>query len=252
MSRRHQIMGFACSLLLSGLPMVQAASPAAVEFSADTLQTDPQNNQRAGRIYVGKQRIRSEMQQNGQPVVSIVDTEQKTTWVLYPQQRSYIEYSGGAAPGGVADGSPCEGIAGAKCRKLGEEQIQGRPAVKWAVQIPAQSGPVQSTQWIGQKRSILLRQEIQGGPVMEQKLLGEEQLQGRKVERWEMVVTQGEQQQRSTRWFDPQLNLAIKEQNPGGYLRELRNIQVGSQSPELFKIPSDYKKIIPQQPKRSR
>lgn len=252
MSRRRRFIGFTFSLLLSGLPLVQAASPAAVEFSADTLQTDPQDNQRAGRIYVGKQRIRSEMQQNGQPVVSIVDTEQKTTWVLYPQQRSYIEYSGGAAPAGAESGSPCEEIPGARCRKLGEEQIQGRPAVKWSVEIPAQGGPVQSTQWIGQKRSILLRQEIQGGPVMEQKLLGEELLQGRKVERWEMVVTQGAQQQHSTRWFDLQLNLAIKEQNPGGYLRELRNIQVGAQAPELFMIPSDYKKIVPQQPKRSR
>ncbi|MCW8907913.1 MAG: hypothetical protein OQL28_11750 [Sedimenticola sp.] len=252
MSRYSRFRGLGLGLLLSALPLVQAASPAAVEFSADTLQTDPKNNQRSGRIYVGKQRIRSEMQQNGQPVVSIIDTEQRTTWVLYPQQRSYIEYSSADAVAGEQNGSPCEGIPGAECRRLGEEQIQGRPAVKWSVKVPGQGGAVQSTQWIGKQRSILLRQEVPGGPVMEQKMLGVEQLQGREVEKWEMVVTQGSQQQRSTRWFDPQLNLAIREQNPGGYLRELRNIRVGEQSPELFTIPADYRKIVPQPPKRSR
>lgn len=252
MSRYRRFRGLALCLLLSGLPLVQAAPPAAVEFSADTLQTDPKNNQRSGRIYVGKQRIRSEMQQNGQPVVSIIDTDQKITWVLYPQQRSYIEYSGGGSMPDTESGSPCEGIPGAECRRLGEEQIQGRPAVKWSVTVPGQGGTVQSTQWIGKQRSILLRQEIQGGPVMEQTMLGVEKLQGREVEKWEMVMTQGAQQQRSTRWFDPQLNLAIKEQNPGGYLRELRNIQVGPQPPALFTIPSDYRKIVPQSPKGSR
>jgi len=252
MSRYHRVKGLALSLLLSALPLVQAAPPAAVEFSADTLQTDPQNNQRSGRIYVGKQHIRSETQQNGQPVVSIIDTEQKTTWVLYPQQRSYIEYGGAGAVPDTRNGSPCDGIPGAECRRLGEEEIQGRAAVKWSVTVPGQGGSVQSIQWIGKQRSILLRQEIQGGPVMEQKMLGVEQLQGRDVEKWEMVVTQGTQQHRSTRWFDPQLNLAIREQNPGGYLRELRNIQVGAQPPELFTIPADYRKIVPQPPQTGR
>jgi hypothetical protein len=225
-----------------------AASPAAVEFSADTVQTDPQKNQRVGHIFVGKSLVRSEMQQNGQPVVNIVDTENQVTWVLYPQQRSYIEYRMESARPSAEPGSPCEGLPDSQCKRLGEETIQGRPATKWQVRIPSPGGAVQSTQWIGKQRSILLRQEVEGGPVMEQRMLEVEQLHGRTVEKWEMTVSQGDQPvQRSTRWFDPQLNLAIKEENPGGYIRELRNITVAPQDPALFRVPEQFKKIIPQQ-----
>ncbi|WP_275096021.1 hypothetical protein [Sedimenticola hydrogenitrophicus] len=258
MSIRGQCMLLGLSLLVAGVvPGVasaaalgvargEAASPAAVEFSADTVQTDPQKRQRVGRIYVGTSRIRSEMEQNGQPVVNIIDTGQRITWVLYPQQRSYIEYRMETGET-TAPESPCAGIPGARCKRLGDEPVDGRPASKWQVMLPSPRGVVESTQWIGKQRSFLLRQEIQGGAVMEQRLLAMEVLHGRPVEKWEMVLTQGEQPaQRSTRWFDPQLNLAIKEANPGGYVRELQNIMVGPQDPGLFKIPEQFKQIVPQ------
>ena len=249
MSKCREVMWFGLSLFFIGMPLTQAASPAAVEFSADTYQTDPQNNQRTGHIYVGSSRIRSDTQQNGQPIVNIIDTENQITWVLYPQQRSYIEYRMDATQGGAVEkGSPCEGIPGAQCKNLGDDAVQGREATKWEVIMPAQGRSVQSTQWIGKQRSILLRQEVQGGPVMAQRMLGVEQLNGRQVEKWEMTVDQDSQpQQRSTRWFDPQLNLAIKEESPGGYIRELRNISIGTQDPGLFRIPEQFKKIVPQQ-----
>lgn len=244
---------FGFFLLFVGMPYGQSASPAAVEFSADTVQTDPQKNQRVGHIFVGKDRVRSEMQQNGQPVVNIVDTENQMTWVLYPQQRSYIEYRMEPVPPMAEKGSPCEGTPGAQCKKLGEESIQGRMATKWQVVVPSQGGPMQSTQWIGKQRSILLRQEIQGGPVMEQRMLEVEQLHGRSVEKWEMTIRQGDQPvQRSLRWFDPQLNLAIKEESPGGYIRELRNITIAPQDPGLFRVPEQFNKIVPQQPSQKR
>jgi hypothetical protein len=88
---------------------------------------------------------------------------------------------------------------------------------------------------------------------MEQRLLAMEVLHGRPVEKWEMILTQGEQPaQRSSRWFDPQLNLAIKEANSGGYVRELQNITVGPQDPGLFKIPEQFKQIVPRQPGQER
>lgn len=248
MSSRGQIMLFGLSLLFVGIQGGGAASPAAVEFSADTVQTDPQKNQRVGHIFVGKSLVRSEMQQNGQPVVNIIDTDNQITWVVYPQQRSYIEYRMESAKSMAEPGSPCEGLPGSTCTKLGEENIHGRPATKWQVTVASQAGAVQSTQWIGKQRSILLRQEVQGGPVMEQRMLEVEQLHGRTVEKWEMTVSQGDQPvQRSMRWFDPQLNLAIKEENPGGYIRELRNITIAPQDPALFRVPEQFKQITPQQ-----
>ncbi len=249
MSTRGQIIALGFMLLaVAGWSQPGAASPAAVEFSADTVQTDPQKNQRVGRIYVGKSRVRSEMQQNGQPVVNIIDTENQITWVLYPREQSYIEYRMEVPPPLGEKGSPCEGLPGAQCKKLGDEELQGRAATKWQVSVPSQEGTVRSTQWIGKQRSILLRQEIVGGPVMEQRMLDLEQLHGRSVEKWEMVVTRdGQVIQRSTRWFDPQLNLAIREESQGGYIRELHNITIAPQNPDLFLIPEQFKKIVPQQ-----
>lgn len=249
MLTRGQILMWGLSLLLAGITQVQAASPAALEFSADTVQTDPQKNQRVGHIFVGKNRVRSESEQNGQPVVNIVDTENRVTWVLYPRQRSYIEYRMGTQQPAAEPGSPCEGLPGAQCKKLGEERIQGRLATKWQVSIPSQGGTVESTQWIGKEHSILLRQEIKGGTVMEQRMLQVEQFDGRTVEKWEMTVRKGERPvRRSLRWFDPQLNLAIREESPQGYVRELRNISIAPQNPGLFQVPAEFKKIVPQQP----
>lgn len=252
MSGFRQLVSVGLALLCAGIPLAEAATPAAVEFSAETYQSDPNQLQRVGRIYVGKNRIRNESQQNGQPVVNIIDSDNRLTWVLYPQQQSYIEYPMGVVENSAGQkGSPCEGIPGAECKRLGDEMVQERSATKWNVVITGQGGTLRSTQWIGKQRSILLRQEIDGGPVMEQHMQGVEQLNGRQVERWEMTLSQGNQPaQSSTRWFDPQLNLAIKEMNAGGYVRELRNIKIGNQDPELFVIPSHFRQIIPQQPPR--
>jgi hypothetical protein len=250
MSGFRQCISVGFAVMWAGVSLVEAATPAAVEFSADTYQSGPKQVQRVGRIYVGKNRIRSETQQNGQPVVNIIDSDNQLTWVLYPQQQSYIEYPMGSTENVTGQkGSPCEGVPGAECKKLGDDMVQGRPATKWSVVITGQSGAMRSTQWIGKQRSILLRQEIDGGPVMEQHMQTVEQLNGRQVEKWEMTMSQGNQPaQSSTRWFDPQLNLAIKEMNAGGYVRELRNIKIGNQDPELFAIPSHFRKIIPQKP----
>ncbi|AKH20443.1 hypothetical protein [Sedimenticola thiotaurini] len=253
MSIRGQILVLGLCLLLTGIPQVRAASPAAVEFSADTVQTDPQKNQRVGHIFVGKNRVRSESEQNGQPVVSIVDTDSGVTWVLYPRQGSYIEYRMGSGQPVAEAGSPCAGVPGARCKKLGDETLHGRPATKWQVSMPSQKGAVQSTQWIGKQHSILLRQEVKDGPVMEQRMLQVEQFDGRTVEKWEMTVSQGDQPvQRSLRWFDPQLNLAIREESPLGYVRELRNITIAPQNPGLFQVPAEFRKIVPQQQSQKR
>lgn len=253
MSGFRQVFFLSCTMMFIGGGAAKAASPAAVEFSADTYQTGPDQTERVGHIYVGKNRIRSEMEQHGQQVVNIIDSEKQVTWVLYPQQQSYIEYPMGGAEGAATlKGSPCEGIPGAQCKKLGDDKIQGRSATKWDVLVKGQGGSMRSTQWIGKQRSILLRQEIQGGPIMEQRMLAVEELNGRQVEKWEMTVSQNNQSpQSSARWFDPELNLAIKEVNAAGYVRELKNIAIGIQHPVLFTIPDYFKKIVPQpQPAR--
>jgi hypothetical protein len=238
---------FAATLMGSG-------SVAAVEFAADSYQKGPQGES-SGRIYVGKKRIRMESVQGGQQVVQIIDSEQGSTWVLYPGQRSYLEMpgqGGGASSARVGkqqgESSPCEFLPSARCERQGVESVNGRTAVKWHIVSTQQGQPVESTQWIDQEKGIALRQEMSGGQRMDMKLLGEDNISGRSVEKWEVTMSQGTQQaQQLLRWFDPELNLAIREEFPGGFVREMKNIKLAPQDASLFEVPAGYKKIaLPQ------
>ena len=223
---------------------------AAVEFSADTMQIIPKLQNRAGRIFVGKSRVRTELEMNGQILITIIDPTNQISWVLYPEQRRYTEHDNRSANPNrpavrmIKADSPCQGQVGAVCERLGEEEIQGRIAVKWDVSSKSEKGIFHSLQWIDKDRSILLRHVLDNGPWMEQSLLGMDTLNNRVVEKWEQVFVRPDAlPQTSIRWFDPELNLAIKEEHPGGYIREMRNIRIAQQPESLFVVPADYKKI---------
>ena len=59
------------------------------------------------------------------------------------------------------------------------------------------------------------------------------------------VVTTGPggQTQVSYQWFDPELNTNIREEGPGGFMREMRNIKTGKQPVKLFTVPAGYEEI---------
>lgn len=248
MGIRKKVLSLLSGLFLfySGIALSQI--PAAVEFSADTIQIVPKQENRKGRIFVGKKRVRTELEMNGRVIVTIIDPVEQISWVLYPQQRSYIEHanrsSHGSADKLTKTDSPCQGQVGAICKRLGEEKIHGRVAVKWDVSYKTEKGTSHSLQWIDKSRSILLRHVIDNGPRMDQSLLGMDTLNSRVVEKWEQVVVKANSlPQSSIRWFDPELNLAIKEKHPGGYVREMHNIRIEQQPESLFTVPGNYQKI---------
>ena len=191
------------------------------------------------------------MVENGQQMIQIVDTENQVSWMIFPSQRTYMELRGGKpstkkpATGGEID--PCIGIKGAQCKRLGTDTIHGRKAVKWEMTVTHQGKSYRNLQWMDTERGMVLRQEGDGGQLNEMKMLGFEKLGGRTVEKWEIMMSRGNQApQRSYRWFDAELNLAVREEFPGGYVREMRNIVVAPQSPTLFNIPAGYKRVTPQ------
>jgi hypothetical protein len=120
--------------------------------------------------------------------------------------------------------------------------------VKWEVVIQQQGNSLKTTQWIDEERGVALRQEMPNGQQMELKMVGKEEMEGRTVEKWEMEMVQPDKPtQHSYRWFDPELNMILREEFPGGFVRGMRNIRVGAQDPGLFKVPDGFKKITPQQ-----
>ena len=50
----------------------------------------------------------------------------------------------------------------------------------------------------------------------------------------------------TTQWYDRELQIAMREELPGGYFRELRNIRIGPQSDALFRVPAGYRLVEPQ------
>ena len=73
--------------------------------------------------------------------------------------------------------------------------------------------------------------------------VAEEQLGGRKVERWRALQHSGSSIVESEQWYDPQLNIAIRQQAQDGSFRELRNIRLGEQPESLFVLPPGYEQV---------
>lgn len=228
-----------------------AAGPDGAAFSADMVRQGGGGQDSTGKMFVSGGRVRTEMEQGGRPVVRISDRERRVEWILFPDQHSYMERAG--APGGEgqsaagADGTekdPCAGIPGLVCRAIGQQDISGRPAVGWEMTSTAQGQTLKGEQWIDQERGVPLRQVMPNGQAMELTLVGNETLNGRAVEKWEMAVTApGGESVRSFQWYDPELALAIREEFPGGVVSEMKNIRVGEQPDSLFTVPAGYQRI---------
>lgn len=247
-SWRSLAIGLVLTLFASG-------SLAGVEFSADTVQRGPQGQSSSGKMYVGDKRVRTEMEHQGQKVIQIIDEQRGVQWMLFPEQKKYMErklagqgaQAAGAKPHLAED--PCGGMAGLTCRKLGEEEIGGRAAVKWEMVASRQGETMKSTQWIDKERGVPLRQELPNGQTTELKFVGNEDLNGRQVEKWETIATAPNQPEtRTFEWYDPEIGLAIRQELPGGMVSELTNIRVGKQPDELFNVPAGYERMsLPQE-----
>lgn len=221
-----------------------AGATQAVEFSADTYQLGPQGVERTGKLYFGVGRVRTDSLAEQGETIRIVDQEAGRQWVLYPGGKDFVEEPLEGMLVEVGEGgefSPCDGVVGASCEKLGHERIAGRAAVKWRMTVEHQGARQTIEQWIDKDRAIPLRSEMSNGRRMEMRMVGADTMDGRQVEKWEMVMWGGTRQmpQRSYQWFDPRLGLVIKEELPGGFVRELRNIKVEPQPDHLFRIAAD-------------
>ncbi|RNE94211.1 hypothetical protein [Marichromatium sp. AB32] len=251
--RLKQWMQTAVALGAGLAAMAQGAS-AATEFSAEMLGRAPDGQTTSGRMYVGDGRMRVEMTREGREMVRIVDRDQGREWLLLPAQRVYMERSlppqagNDPLPAPSAERNPCAGLPEMNCRRAGEETVGGRAAVKWEMTISRDGQTLTGAQWLDVERGLPLKYEMPDGRRMELHLVGEERLDGRQVEKWEVTASAPNQQPtRTFQWFDPELGLAVREEFPGGYVRELDAIRVGPQPDHLFSVPEGYSRAEPQQ-----
>jgi len=227
-------------------------APADHQFSADLVTIGPQGVLGKGKLYVGEPFTRTELTQGGRPVVQILDERIGHAYVLNPAQESYIEQPApspmqllGSNLQGMAAKGPCSAATDAECRKLGESEIEGRRVVEWELVGQGPQGKsLRMHQWIDAERGLVLRSESSSGDRTELSLIGNDSVGSRLTEKWEVAVTGGGGQVvRSHLWYDPALDVVVREELPGGYVRELTNIRIGAQPGTLFSVPSGYKKI---------
>jgi hypothetical protein len=225
-----------------------------VQFSAQMVRLSPDGKTATGRMYVGEGRTRMEMSQQGREVVRISDSGRRMEWILFPADKTYLERSAPPAPEGApppdappsAETNPCAAMPQVTCRRVGVEDVNGRPAVKWEMSMTHQGQTLTGTQWLDQERAIPLKHQMPNGQAMELKMLGSETLEGRSVEKWEMTTTaQGQQPTVTFQWYDPQLKLAVRDELPGGYVSELKGIVVAPQPDSLFAVPEGYTRKTP-------
>ena len=207
------------------------------DFSADTYQVSPQGQVVQGRMFVGKGKVRTEMTVRGNTVIEIIDPEKGLAWVLEPSTNSYRERLVPKRAMAGPDDSPCDGLVSANCDFLGKELLNGRASRKWRININGQ----QQIQWRDNEHRFPVKVVEGGQSVMEMQFMGLATVNSRQVENW--LVTQYTPQGalRSRQWYDPQLNVAIRQQMEDGAMRELRNIRLEKPSQSLFELPDNYR-----------
>ena len=240
--------------LLLAILVIPVAARAAAEFSADTVESHPQYGEHKGHLYVGHDRMRTDFEMNGQQFIQIIDLDKQQAIIINPGEKSYMRRAAGRSemmkPPGAANGNPCANMQNLVCKDEGKEVINGRNTHKWQITRPGESGAM--VFWLDDQRKIPIRQQMPDGSSMEMRMVGREVVNGRNTEKWELTSRSADgQSQTSLQWYDPQLNMNIREQQPGGFTRNLTNIRVGKQSDSLFSVPAGYtERTIPQQPEQ--
>lgn len=245
---RMAVQLFCASVFCAASVGALAAVPG-VQFSAQAQQSTPEKKVRHARIYVGDNRVRLDYRQDGKAMIEIYDIENQRALLLVPQYTAYIEQE--IPPGGLknpllppGEASPCSFAQQAECKRLGEDTLYGKPVVLWEMTIRRDDQMLRSLHWIDEQRQMPLRQLWEDGTLSEMRPLGNTLLDGRDTERWQLTVTRDDVESiQSTQWYDPELEIVIREELPGGYFRELTDIQLAEQPEQLFRIPGSYRKL---------
>ena len=220
-----------------------------IQFSGQAIQSAPDGRLRQARLFVGDNRVRMEYHKDELDIVEIYDLENRRILLLVPQQKLYMQRV--LPPGKMnnpllppADSNPCSVIPEGDCKKIGSEEVYGRPVSRWEVTVERKGERLRSLHWIDDERLMSLRDVWPDGSVSELMLVDITQLNGRMAEHWQRTTAPvGGEHYVTELWYDPELGMIVREERPGGYLREIKDIQIGKQPAELFNVPEGYRLI---------
>lgn len=248
-----RVLVTAVAALSAGL----AAAPAwasDIAFSADAVQKTSGHDPKSAKIYRMGSAMRMETRNQGRTVVQIILSDKGVMWVLDPDAKTYMEFTGPAAgqAGGTQAANPCTRVPqGATCKPVGKYKIGEAITTRYDITAAQQGGKPMVVYW-DETRKMPLRQDFPDGGMLHNVMVGKETLAGRTVEHWRMTMTgkDGKKQTGET-WYDPELKAVVRETHPSGMARELANIKVGPIDSNLFRIPQGYRKVDPPRPQKA-
>jgi hypothetical protein len=128
----------------------RATQPKLNPFSADEVVTRS-GQRRTIKVYATENALRSESQENGQDVVTIVRFDRNVVWTLTPQTRSFTETS---VAFGAGSQSLQQGPAGPDCSVAGEEQVGGYHCSKLVCHMKVNGNDYTETRWAGTDKDV--------------------------------------------------------------------------------------------------
>jgi hypothetical protein len=150
--------------------LVLAQIPSIPQFSADMKMAGRDGHIATGKMYWGGSKMRMDMNTGSQDVSLIHDMPRKTSYMIMPQQKMYMELSAnnpmlGSTPNikPYDPANPCASEEGTTCKKVGAETINGRSCYKWDFKGP-QGG---QTVWIDQKLHFPIRNVASDGTTVD-------------------------------------------------------------------------------------
>jgi hypothetical protein len=137
------------AILLSG------GTAFAAEFSADMVMKGPDGQGMSGKVFVKGQKIRQEMDQDGEKMITILRLDRKLSWVIMPDEKVYMEMKMRES---AEDPSLVEKADPARIRRLGKETVNGFICEK--IQVTEKGTVI--TQWLSEELGWPIKGEVKG------------------------------------------------------------------------------------------
>ncbi|MCP5037016.1 MAG: hypothetical protein GY945_05375 [Rhodobacteraceae bacterium] len=220
-------------------------------FVASAVQTMPDGGEQVGRIMKSGQNMRLEIQADGQTSIQIMRGAEGIAYLVDPQTQTYGEIRDPSVSQAVTGASnPCPSEAemqatGLICELMGQGKVSGVVTQHWEISMPQTQGKTMVEWDTGRRRA--LSQTWPDGTSQVMTFQAMEQMEGRSVEHWTSATqSPGQPAALGGWWFDAGLRVVLREEIPGGIVRQLTDIKVGPVDPAMFLPPQGYTQIQPQ------
>ncbi len=242
-------MNYIIKSILITLFVLMSFNAHAVSFTADAVQHRGTEVSHA-RMFWNDGSVRFEYMDQGVPMVQIFDNRNSKVIWLDSAKKVYIEREltdQQAVPvtaGTEQKYNPCNDFPDAECTRLKSAELNDRQTDKWLITFTVNGRDQHVFQWIDRKHQILVRQENPDGSVLDVKILDDQEVNGRQVRRVDMnAIDSDGNSVRATQWYDPVLDIVVRQQADDGAIDELRNIKIETINAEMFAIPEGYRTV---------